>query len=324
MKEFTGMEYLQIDIANNFGLDYLTWDERITWTKDNTNKLFDYIEDAKKQFLYYKGVIAYQDALKNKEIGHITYLDATASGIQIMAAISGCMLSAKATNLINTGKPQSAYTLMGNAINKIIPDSNKLEKNGIKKQLMTHFYCKQCVEGLDNIQTKVFYTLVDSLFPGPTMLMHLGTQAWRSNVDINIWTLPDNHTAYVPITEVVNTKIEIDELNHCSFAYRYEKRQCTDWWGSLVPNIIHSIEAYILREVTRKCSMNGIPLAVIHDNFGSHPNFMNYIRKFYNNIMAEISDSRIFQNILAEIGFKIDIEFPSLAADIKEADYALN
>mgnify|MGYP001552800247 FL=1 len=35
MRNFTGLEYLYIDIANQYGLDKENWDTRIHWTKDN-------------------------------------------------------------------------------------------------------------------------------------------------------------------------------------------------------------------------------------------------------------------------------------------------
>ena len=35
MQIFTPKEYLKIDIANSYGLDTKTWDERISWFDDN-------------------------------------------------------------------------------------------------------------------------------------------------------------------------------------------------------------------------------------------------------------------------------------------------
>ena len=39
MQAITPYEYLLIDIANQFGHDKCTWDERIDWTRDNMSHL---------------------------------------------------------------------------------------------------------------------------------------------------------------------------------------------------------------------------------------------------------------------------------------------
>jgi len=44
MKEFTGWEYLLIDVANNFGLDKLRFEERITWANHNLSNLEELAE----------------------------------------------------------------------------------------------------------------------------------------------------------------------------------------------------------------------------------------------------------------------------------------
>ena len=39
MQLFNKEQYLLIDVANNYGLDKLSWNERIDWTKSNLNVL---------------------------------------------------------------------------------------------------------------------------------------------------------------------------------------------------------------------------------------------------------------------------------------------
>lgn len=39
MQTFTGIDYLRIDIASNFGLDKLDWDQRIAWVNTHEAQL---------------------------------------------------------------------------------------------------------------------------------------------------------------------------------------------------------------------------------------------------------------------------------------------
>ena len=79
---FTGMQYLQIDIANNFGLDLdkKDWNSRLAWFSENESKLESLLNQAENPALFYAGVQAYQAALKGESIGYPISLDSCSSG----------------------------------------------------------------------------------------------------------------------------------------------------------------------------------------------------------------------------------------------------
>ena len=63
------------------------------------------------------------------------------------------------------------------------------------------------------------------------------------------------------------------------------------------------------------------------DEFTSHPNYMNWVRKTYKEIMAEISDSTLIDDILSKLyGKPIRIKkmSPSISEEILNGEYALN
>ena len=80
MDLFTPKEYLAISIANSFGLDKQTWQARLSWFQDNEEHLETLVDQAKEPAQYMAGLIALQDVLDGKPIGHMISLDATSSG----------------------------------------------------------------------------------------------------------------------------------------------------------------------------------------------------------------------------------------------------
>ena len=100
MQNFTGGQYLQIDIANQYGLDKENFLVRLQWVKDHENELDGLVKDADDPFRYKAAVMAYRDAQQGIATGHLVGMDACASGPQIMAAVTGCHITARNTGLI--------------------------------------------------------------------------------------------------------------------------------------------------------------------------------------------------------------------------------
>src|SRR6516225_5705906 len=110
MQTFTGQEYLKIDIANSFGYDKLSWDARIAWFDANESHLPALVAQAEEPALFYAGVKAWEKAKSGKPTGYPISLDATCSGIQILAALACDRKAAKICNVVDTGKREDAYT----------------------------------------------------------------------------------------------------------------------------------------------------------------------------------------------------------------------
>lgn len=116
MQTFTPREYLAIDIANNFGLDKEDWDVRIKWFDDNEPELENLAKKPHSKggpetpAMFRAGVQAYRDMQAGNPIGYGISLDATASGMQLLAALTECRQSALICNVINAGKRMDGYT----------------------------------------------------------------------------------------------------------------------------------------------------------------------------------------------------------------------
>ena len=302
MQTFTGTTYLKIDIANCFGLDRMSWNARLGWFTGVESKLESLAGQAKSPILYRKAVRAMRAVQQGNPTNHIMGLDATASGLQIMAALSGCHDTAKATNLINTGNRMCVYQAIADSMNAL-PDVS-VTRDEVKKPVMTVFYGSTAkpkeIFGT-GATLNAFYTALEENLPGAYDLMGLLQQYWNSYATKHQWTLPDGHIACVPVTQTVEKNIEIDECAHMRFAYRAQVVAPMIRSRSLAANIIHSIDGWIVRQMVSAAHQQGFWLAPIHDCFYTSPNNMDKVRKNYNTIMTWIANSSQVSKILSEI-----------------------
>lgn len=328
MQTFTGTQYLKIDLANQFGLSKLGWQERIWWTEDNEADLRDLASTAKHPILYRKAYRAYKDAKAGKAVNHIMGLDATASGIQCMAAISGCKDSARTVNLINTGKREDLYQAITTYMNTL--PNVRVTVEVMKYPVMTFFYGSKAVPRQifgTGRNLKAFYTSLSDTLPGATQLMELFQSSWDSNTTHHEWTMPDKHVVRIPVVQTVEKEIEIDEQDHMRFVYRASEIHPSIKGRSLAANITHSVDAWVAREMVKAAKIQGFYMAPIHDCFYAHPNYMNNVRQNYIEIMARMSKMPVVAHILSEITGK-NVLYKKLSQDlykdITQSEYMLS
>ena len=329
MQQLTPYEYILIDIANCYGLDKLTWDERITWVKYHEANLEELSVDADDPYLYLKAIRAKYDAEMGVATGYMVGLDATQSGLQLMACLTGCRTTAKNTNLINTGKREDFY-------NKVTDTMNRFSLGGygrdiIKPPVMTVFYGSQNepmkVFGEDTPELAAFYATLEKECPGPMEMMEDIKKCWNSNTLVHSWVLPDGHTAYVPVKVKVTKKIEVAELNKATFTYVTEINATSDYNIPLIANVVHSLDAYVVREMVRMAHAQGFEMVTIHDAYFASPNHIQKVRDNYMTILHDIASKDILGNIMGQLlGYPVKYTklSNSLAKEILNSEYALS
>lgn len=327
MQTFSGIEALQIDIANSYGRDKDTWQNRLLWAEYNHNQLEELEVGADEPLLYKKAVSAYRDVMEGKPVGHNMFLDATASGLQILAALTGCHKTAMHVNMIATGERKDVYIEVAQLMNKLLPISEHVNRDLVKKPVMTHYYNKLIQDTLSDMQQRAFYVVLAHSFEGAEAAKDVINQYWDATALNHSYTMPDGHVAYIPVTEIKDARIEVDELDKTTFAYRFRANTPSERSSSLVPNIVHSVDAYIVREMIRRADKAGFELAHIFDAFTFHPNYMGQVTQFYREILAEIADSNLLANILSQLaGHTVNVTKMSnnLSNYILKSEYMLS
>ena len=328
MQTFTGTEYLKIDIANTFGLDRLKWVDRLHWFQNNEPVLESLAIHAKDSVLFRKAVRAMRTVQRGEATNHIMGLDATASGLQIMACLSGCHDTARAVNLIDTGNRECAYNTVACSMNE--EQNVSVTRDEVKKPVMVTFYGSTAqpkkIFGVGPALI-AFYNTLEDKFGGAYDLMGVLQEYWNPTAKYHQWTLPDGHVAKVPVTEVIEKSLEIDEYAHMRFAYRTLVLEPQPRSRSLAANIVHSIDGFVVRQMVRAAHQGNYWMAPIHDCFYTSPNNMNKVRHSYRVILEWIANQNLVVRILSEIaGHKVHYKprTTNLGHYIAQSNYALS
>lgn len=414
MQIFTGFEYLLIDAANAYGLDKDIFEVRLDWANKHLHELEDLIDQADSKPLYAKAVMAIRKAQQGLPTGHLVGFDAVCSGMQLMSAMTGCEAGADATGLVDPNRRADAYTQCTALVQKRVPTFKASARKLIKQAVMTSLYgSKQEPKNLFGDGTpelNAFYEAMYEMAPGATELLDDLLNSWKPYALQHSWILPDGYDVRVKVMTKQETRIEVDELNHATFTYEYYENEGQPHGRSNVANVVHSMDAYLLRSLVRQCNYNRVqaewahsyielvlmersistpqrpdtrpmnddfkyllsryeatflpdirildycqeqeiramstphlkglqrilslmlehkpfPIVSVHDEFKCHANNMNWLRKHYRAIMADIADSRVLDDLLSQV-YGVPGTFPkkspNLGDKIRQSNYALS
>lgn len=143
MQTFTGKQYLQIDIANNYGLDKISWIDRMGWFEQNEAHLRSLVPQAKEPALFYAGILAWEATQRQEPTGYMVSLDATSSGLQLLAALTGDRKAAQLCNVIDfspqaVAERRDGYTVIYNMMREYLDeDSGEISRDDVKQAIMT-------------------------------------------------------------------------------------------------------------------------------------------------------------------------------------------
>ncbi|MEX0735730.1 MAG: DNA-directed RNA polymerase [Steroidobacteraceae bacterium] len=156
-----GLFWLKVHVANTFGIDKVSFEERVRWVENNLNALHDYAaapldsplwESADKPWMALAACVELADALIEGP-GYVSHLpiamDGACSGLQHYSALLRDAVSGAAVNLVPADKPGDIYTEVAQIAQREIdnsqdPDSaawkGKVTRKLAKQPTMTYCY----------------------------------------------------------------------------------------------------------------------------------------------------------------------------------------
>ena len=163
----SGLPWLQIHLANCFGVDKVSYEDRIMWTLMNEENIKAVAEDplgnlfwteadgGGKAWQFLSACFAYADYLKHgvDYPCHIPVsLDGSCNGLQHLSALALDTFGATNTNLVNADKPSDIYQIVANAVAHDVAEDaknwnelaqlwhGKISRSVVKRNVMTVSY----------------------------------------------------------------------------------------------------------------------------------------------------------------------------------------
>lgn len=247
-RELTGKEYLMADIACKHDKAYekLSWDQRIYHFSEIDFKDPKTFKEASNPVGLRAAYVAMEHTALGRPSGYMISLDAASSGLQLLSLLVSCPVSWRLCggdeNILD------AYTEVFLHMNTNL----KIDRKDVKQSIMTSLYgstaTPKAVFGED---VDVFYETMEKMAPGAWDL-NLGIQELWDEVEGSTydWIMPDNFYACIEThdKDVIKFKFLDEEFQ---VVQKVNKRP--RFHKGLGPNLIHSVDGMIVREMYRRC-----------------------------------------------------------------------
>lgn len=254
MQRFTPLQYIKIDVANNFGNDKDDWDDRIKWFDDNEHQLELLLSEAEEPSLYTAGVMAYRNIMKGEVNHYPISLDATSSGMQILALLTGCRKSAMLCNVLDAGKRMDSYTAIYDIMKELGRIIAMIERKDVKQAIMTALYSSIAIpEEIFRDRVDEFYQTMREEAPEAWKLNEAFLELWDSTIDTYRWTMPDNFHVVIKVIDTVIEKFNMGQFNG---EIQRKVHQPIRNGRSLGANTVHSIDGLIVREIVARAGFD--------------------------------------------------------------------
>lgn len=276
INEFSAFEYLMIHLANSMGHDKMLFEERIQWCKENAKNLHKMVDKADNKPAFVRGLIELDNIRKGVNTGFMMGLDGTASGIQMLACLSGCTRTALNVGLIDPNKRCDIYTDAVGEMNFLLPPAKQImlkggsnydgfTRNDVKDAIMPKYYGSaakpQEIFGKGTQELAVFYSTLKRMNPGAEELMEDFLGAIEHHRHLYRCVMPDGFDIRCNVIAETTKTIEIQELpngsgNPSTFSHIYKFIGDNPAYVATAANGTHGTDAFVVHEMHRRTNYN--------------------------------------------------------------------
>ena len=321
-------DWLAFQVATSYGLDKATMRERQKWVQNNLDLIsrvaLDPIDtlpeweaaDEPWTFLaacdeYYHCVIKCDRSTTNLPVA----VDATCSGLQILAGLCRCAGTAELVNVLPSDKPQDAYKVIAEEAKPHVPEHLRpyMDRKTTKRTVMTvpynakpfsnRGYIREALkekgvevekEDLTEV-VKAVRDAMNKIVPGPMRVMKWIEKEVASCIDRGAtsvtWVTPSGFVVTQKLMKKDIKRVELKLLGSCKVHVADGDTDEVDknhHKNATAPNLIHSLDASLLHISATRFNA---PISLIHDSVlcraGDMSRLSDIVRETYMYLFAE-------------------------------------
>ena len=296
-------EWLAFQVATTYGKDKDTRKDRIDWTQSNHQLITSVATDpisylhewdvAAEPWTFLAACDEYYHCIIKRDRHHTNLpvaVDATCSGLQILAGLARDASTAALVNVLPSDKPQDAYKVIAEEAKPHVPECIQphMHRKTTKRTVMTvpynakpfsnRGYIREAlkekgveVEKDDLTATvKAVRDAMNAIVPGPMKVMRwieseVATAIDRGATELE-WVTPSGFVVTQKLMKKKIQLIELQLLGRCQVTVATEDGDKVDknhHKNATAPNLIHSLDASLLH--LSALSFNS-PISLIHDS----------------------------------------------------------
>lgn len=296
-------DWLSFQCATTYGRTKDTMPERMTWTLENLDLIKRVAEDpignlsewekADEPWTFLAACDEFYHCVIKRDRNHTNLpvaVDATASGLQILAGLARDKSTAELVNVFPSDRPQDAYKVIADKATPDVPVhlQSYMDRKVTKRTVMTVPYNSKPFSNRGYIReafheknveiekedltavVKAVRGAMDIIFPGPMRVMKWIESEVAAAIDRGAtelsWVTPSGFVVTQKLMKKNVKRVELQLLGRCTVQVADGNTDQVDknhHKNATAPNLIHSLDASLLHLSATRFKA---PISLIHDS----------------------------------------------------------